>query len=72
MVLQNFLSKTHKTPLKAKLIQDLKLDNVLIKTNEEVTALKVTDEWYKVFHSTGWWKVPSEYFEKRRLDDPRS
>jgi hypothetical protein len=66
MALQNFLSKTHKykLPSEMKLIQDLKLDNVLIKTNEELTALKVTDKWYKVFHRTGWWKVPSEYFEK--------
>ncbi len=51
-------------PSEMELVKDLILDNVLIKINEKVTAIKSTNEWYKVFHYTGWWKVPAQYFEK--------
>lgn len=45
------------------LLKDLELDQVIIKKGKFVSALKVNDEWYKLFHHTGWWRVPVEYFE---------
>jgi len=49
------------------IVLDLKLDDVSIKAGTKVTALKVNDKWYKVYHHTGWWKVPAEYFEIPKL-----
>ena len=48
---------------KHKLIKELILDGVVEPVGNEVHALKVTTDMYKVFHRTGWWAIPAEYFE---------
>jgi len=45
-----------------KVIKELKLDNVLIPIGKELTGFK-DEKDYKIFHHTGWWSVPNEYFE---------
>lgn len=48
---------------KYELIRDIKLDNTVIEKGTALHATKVDDDTYYVFHFTGWWAVPKEYFE---------
>jgi hypothetical protein len=48
---------------KVRLIKDINFDNIIEKEGNKLHAIKITEEVYKVFHFTGWWVVPKEYFE---------
>jgi len=50
-------------PTKHKVIIDITIHDQTIKAGEIVDALRVTDEYYKVFHAIGWLKVPECYLE---------
>ena len=50
-------------PRPTELLKDLDLGQVILKKGNLFTTLRVNDSWYKLFHHTGWWSVPAEYFE---------
>ena len=49
---------------KIKLTQDLLLGDMLIPAGTELEGFKDEND-HKIFHCTGWWSVPDEYFEKK-------
>jgi len=46
------------------LVKDIMLDWIIEKRGTPLHAIKVNDDTYKVFHFTGWWAIPKEYFEE--------
>jgi len=49
---------------KVRLVRDIMFDWIVVEKGSELDAIKVNEDTYKVFHATGWWAVPKEYFEE--------